>query len=125
MLDRILALIDKHSLENRQHSIRFTTEQIAFLDGLSKKTGLSSSEVIRIIVDEFLNEFSADEIKQISLGYEKKKTGFLRPVKLKNTQIKEIKLIQKQTKMSFALVIRTIINKALEISEKDKKGISK
>ena len=113
MKETVGRMLDLEILENHQRSIRFTESQVKVLEFLSRKSKLSFSAVVRVVLRVFLD--SEEEIEKLHLQKKLsvKESTMLRPIRIYAYQGKKIAELSKQTGLSASNIIRYMIDAIL------------
>ncbi|HEM3178747.1 hypothetical protein [Streptococcus suis] len=102
-------MIDLEILENRQRSIRFSESQVKVLESLSRKSKMSFSAVVRVVLRVFL-----DNEEEIQKKMSEKESTILRPIRIYAYQGKRVTELSKQTGLSVSYIIRYMIDEIIQ-----------
>ncbi|WP_153055565.1 hypothetical protein [Streptococcus suis] len=113
MNETVGRMLDLEMLENRQCSIRFTENQVNVLEFLSRKSKLSFSAVVRVVLRVYMD--SEEEIQKMHLQKKvyRKEPTLLRPIRIYAYQGKKITELSKQTGLSASYIIRYMLDEIL------------
>ncbi|HEL2217806.1 TPA: hypothetical protein TYI97_000325 [Streptococcus suis] len=107
-------MIELEILENRQRSIRFSESQVKVLESLSRKSKLSFSAVVRVVLRVFLDNEEEIQKTHIQKKLRERESTILRPIRIYAYQGKRLTGLSKQTGLSVSYIIRYMIDEILQ-----------
>lgn len=107
-------MIELEILENRQRSIRFSESQVKVLESLSRKSKLSFSAVVRVVLRVFLDNEEEIQKTHIQKKLCERESTILRPIRIYAYQGKRLTGLSKQTGLSVSYIIRYMIDEILQ-----------
>ncbi|HEM3977448.1 TPA: hypothetical protein U1V29_000914 [Streptococcus suis] len=107
-------MIELEILENRQRSIRFSESQVKVLESLSRKSKLSFSAVVRVVLRVFLDNEKEIQKTHIQKKLSERESTILHPIRIYAYQGKRLTGLSKQTGLSVSYIIRYMIDEILQ-----------
>ncbi|AUC92723.1 TPA: hypothetical protein U2D29_001341 [Streptococcus suis] len=107
-------MIDLEILENRQRSIRFSESQVKVLESLSRKSKMSFSAVVRVVLRVFLDNEEEIQKTHIQKKMSERESTILHPIRIYAYQGKRLTELSKQTGLSVSYIIRYMIDEILQ-----------
>lgn len=107
-------MIDLEILENRQRSIRFSESQVKVLESLSRKSKMSFSAVVRVVLRVFLDNEEEIQKTHIQKKMSERESTILHSIRIYAYQGKRLTELSKQTGLSVSYIIRYMIDEILQ-----------